>query len=88
MVGEPLAVEVGVTLPHVPLQDRTQFAPLFAGSLLTEAVNCMVEPTSTVAVVLDSDTLTSGGDVDEPLPQLLRIRIKATAIRQKTVRPK
>ena len=50
--------------------ETLQLTPLFAESLLTVAVNCAVVPTSTVAEVLESDTLIGGGGgVPGVLPQ-------------------
>jgi hypothetical protein len=50
VVATPLAVAVGKTVPHGAAEHATvQVTPLFAGSLVTVAVNCAVAPACTVA---------------------------------------
>ena len=57
----PLAVVAGETLPHdVEAHDTVQFTPLFAGSLVTVAMNCAVACGCTVAVLGETDTVTAG----------------------------
>ena len=61
MVAIPLAVAVGETVPQgVGEQDTVQVTPLFAGSLVTVAVNCAVAPACTVAVLGVTETVTLG----------------------------
>lgn len=64
MVAVPLGVAVGETVPHaVAEQETVQLTPLLAESLRTVAVNCAVEPASTVAAVWERETLMRRGDV-------------------------
>jgi hypothetical protein len=54
----PLAVEVGDTVPHCAAEQLTvQFTPALAGSKLTDALNCVVPPTWTAAVVGATETV-------------------------------
>lgn len=58
MVGVPLDVEAGDTLPQGPVgHDTDQLTPLAVESLLTVAVKLAVAPASTVAAVWESDTV-------------------------------
>jgi hypothetical protein len=58
VVGVPLAVDVGETLPQGAVEQETlQLTPSFAESFTTIAVNCAVAPAATVAVELVSVTL-------------------------------
>jgi hypothetical protein len=62
VVAAPLGVCVGETIPQGDTEHETlQLTPSFVGSLATVAVNCTVAPTSTVAELLESDTLIGGG---------------------------
>ncbi len=62
VVGAPLAVDFGETLPHCTTEQETaHVTPLSAESLLTVAVNCAVAPAWTLAVVAESETLMGGG---------------------------
>jgi hypothetical protein len=73
VVGVPLGVVVGETVPHCAAeQDTLQVTPLFAESLATVEVNCAVAPASTVAVAAETETLMGGGGIEEP-PQPERI---------------
>jgi len=61
VVATPLAVAVGETVPQgVGVQDTVQVTPLFAGSLLTVAVNCAVAPACTVAELGATETVVPG----------------------------
>ena len=61
MVAAPLAVAVGETVPHgVGEHDTVQVTPLFAGSLLTVAVNCAVAAACTVAELGVTETVVPG----------------------------
>ena len=62
--GFPLAVVVGETLPQGNVeQDTVHVTPLFAGSLVTVAVNCAVPPTCTVDVPGETETVIADGIV-------------------------
>ncbi len=68
MVGVPLAVLVGATVPQlgehaVPPCVRVQVTPALAGSFVTVAVNCCVVFTVTLAVVGATETEIGGGGV-------------------------
>jgi hypothetical protein len=61
VVAAPLAVPVGKTEPHgVGEHDTVQLTPLFAGSLLTVAVNCAVAAACTDAEFGVTTTETPG----------------------------
>jgi len=67
VVGVPLGVVVGETVPHWAVeQDTLQVTPLLVASLATVAVNCAVAPVSTVAVAPETETLMGGGGLEEP----------------------
>jgi hypothetical protein len=72
VVGVPLGVVVGATVPHCAVeQDTLQVTPLFAASLATVAVTCAVAPASTVAVANETETLMGGGWPEEaPHPEI------------------
>jgi len=82
VVGVPLDVVVGETVPHCAAeQDTLQVTPLFAESLATVAVNCPVAPASTVAVVAETETLMDGGGPEEaPHPELATATTTAISI--------
>ncbi len=61
VVGVPLGVEVGKTVPHdVTEHETVQVTPLFAESLVTVAVNCAVAPAASVAVFGATETVIPG----------------------------
>jgi hypothetical protein len=71
VVGVPLGVVVGETVPHCAVEhDTLQVIPLFAASLVTVAVNCPVAPASTVAAAAETATLMGSGVEEPPHPQL------------------
>jgi hypothetical protein len=84
VVAAPLAVAVGETVPHgVGEQDTVQVTPLFAGSLMTVAVNCAVAPACTVPVFGVTETPIAGGGVElipPPHPKLLPTRTRTPII--------
>lgn len=84
VVGCPLGVDVGDTLPHGGAEhDTVQLTPLLAESLVTVAVNCAVAPTSTVAEVLESETLIGGGggaDAPPPQPKLMAAKTPVSSV--------
>jgi len=58
VVVAPLAVEFGETLPHGAAEQETvHVTPTFAESFMTIAANCAVAPSSTVALVSESEIL-------------------------------
>jgi len=84
VVAVPLGVAVGETVPHaVAEQETVQLTPLLAESLRTVAVNCAVEPASTVAAVWERETLMRRGDVlakPPPHPELLTAASRTISI--------
>jgi hypothetical protein len=83
VVATPLAVALGETAPHgVGEHDTVQVTPLFAGSLVTVAVTCVVAPACTVVVPAETETLIAGGGVElvpPPHPKLLTTRTRTTS---------
>ena len=71
MVGNPLAVAVGATVPHGALgQDTDQMTPLVTEPFVIVAVNCAVELGCIVAESGDTVTEIGGGElVAEPQPE-------------------
>jgi len=62
VAGVPLGVAAGEIVPHGgEAQSTFQLTPLFAGSLVTVAVNCALVPTGTVVGVGVTDTAIGGG---------------------------
>ena len=81
VVAAPLGVCVGETFPQGGVEHETvQLTPAIAGSFVTVAVNCAVVPTSTVAEVLESDTLIEGGAAVLPQPELKKDKNPATDV--------
>ena len=74
---------MGKTVPHIVAEhDTVQMTPLFAKSLVTVAVTCVVAPACTVVVPAETETMIGGAGVElvPPLPQpkLLTMRTMTT----------
>jgi hypothetical protein len=84
VVATPLAVALGETTPQgVGEHDTDHVTPLFAESLVTVAVTCVVAPACTVVVPAETETLTAGGGVEivpPPHPKLLPTRTRTPSI--------
>jgi hypothetical protein len=64
VVATPLAVAVGKIVPQgAERQDNDQRTPIFAESLVTVAVNCVVLPACRFVVTAETETLIGGGGV-------------------------
>jgi len=62
VVAAPLAVALGETVPHgAGEHDTVHVTPLFAGSLVTVAVNCDVAAARTVAMLGATETAIAAG---------------------------
>jgi hypothetical protein len=85
IVGVPLGVDVGETLPQgMEEQDTVQVTPLAAGSSVTVAVTCWVEPGWTLAAPGETETVRTGGGgggLVEPPPQPELAIASTTAVR-------
>lgn len=61
MVGVPLGVDAGETEPQdIAVQDTVHFAPCPLVSFRRVAVNCAVVPSSTTALLLETDRMIAG----------------------------
>ena len=86
MVGTPLAVAVGETVPHGALgQDTDQMTPLVTEPFMMVAVNCAVELGCIVAESGETVTKIGGGEL-VPEPQAERIAAVKYPIAIKAIR--
>ena len=87
VVGTPLDVEAGDTVPHGAVgHDTDHLTPLLLGSLLTLAVKSALAPACTVAEVWESDTLMDGGGGPEEPPPHPAKKLAAKYVRPTTKR--